>query len=299
MGKVESKIPAPATLDSSSLADWVESAMLIEERKYMSKSSMRQRLKGALSIESEEAEVEIELLLSEVSRRDKIAPQVYPFSESPTGLSRKEIPDLAVYEFLLWLSVSPRYKWEDRYREIDEHFDKLVKQALIRYLGGNARGVRFAFPSSDGRPAGFPEAVSWLAGLLNLATGKAIPRPRVKDGGVDVVVWCPFRDGRTGFVVILCQCTVELNWPPKAKDIVIGNWCGLIDFGLHPLTVLGVPFAVPRTFEKWDELRRTVNIVLDRMRLCELIQAESIENLEEIRRWAEAERKLLSVDSGS
>ena len=169
-----------------------------------------------------------------------------------------------------------------------------MKQALIRYLGAGARGVRFAFPSSNGRPPGFPEAVSWLAGLLNLSTGKAIPRPRVKDAGVDVVVWRPFKDSRTGFLIILCQCTVEFNWPPKAKDIVIGNWCGLIDFGLHPLTVLAIPFAVPRTFEKWDELRRTVNIVLDRMRLCELIEFEHLENLEEIKKWALAERKLLS-----
>lgn len=172
-----------------------------------------------------------------------------------------------------------------------------MKQALTGYLGPGARSVRFAFPSSDGRPPGFPEAVSWLAGLLNLSTGKAIPRPRVKDGGVDVVVWRPFKDGRTGFVVVLCQCTVELNWPPKAKDIVLGNWCGLIDFGLHPLTALAIPFAVPTTFDKWDELRRTVNIVLDRMRLCELIESKHLGNLEEIKKWALAERRLLGGTS--
>lgn len=295
MSKIESIIPIPSSMDGASLADWAEAVMFVEERRHMSKSSLRQRLRNTIFSESEEAEFVVDLLIDEVSRRDRIAPQIYPFLESPTGLSRKDI-SAAIYEFLLWLSISQRYREEDRYKEIDEPFDKLVKQALVHYLGPGARGIRFAFPSSDGRPSGFPDAVNWLAGLPNLDTGKAIPRPRVKDGGVDVVVWNPFKDSRTGFVVVLCQCTVELNWPPKAKDIVIGSWCGLIDFGLHPLTVLAIPFAVPRSFDKWDELRRTVNIILDRMRLCELIQVELVDDLEKIAKWAEAERKLLSVN---
>lgn len=297
MAKVESQISAPTTLDGSSLADWAESAMFIEQRQYMSRASLRHRLRIALSTEGDEIELGVDLLLSEVVRRDQIASQTYPFNETVEGLARKGIPDEALYEFLLWLSVSPRYRQEHRYREIDEPFDTLVKQALIRCLSPNAKGVRFAFPSSDGRPPGFPEAVHWLAQLLNLSSGAAIPRPRVRDGGVDLVAWRPFRDRRTGFIVVLCQCTVEENWPPKAKDIVVGKWNGWIDFGLNPLTVLAIPFAVPMAFDRWDELRRTVNIILDRLRLCELLGPEPIDNIEEIRTWTQAERHLLGAMS--
>lgn len=297
MAKVESQISVPTTLDGSSLADWAESAMFIEHRQYMSRSILRHRLRTALSTEGDEIDLAVDLLLSEVARRDQIASQTYPFNETVEGFACKGIPDEALYEFLLWLSVSPRYRQENRYREIDEPFDTLVKQALIRCLGPNAKGVRFAFPSSDGRPSGFPEAVHWLAQLLNLSSGAAIPRPRVKDGGVDIVAWRPFKDRRTGFIVVLCQCTVEENWSPKAKDIVVGKWNGWIDFGLNPLTVLAIPFAVPMAFDRWDELRRTVNIVLDRLRLCELLGPEPVDNIDEIRTWTQAERDLLAAMS--
>jgi len=294
MARVESQIPAPTTPDAPSLADWAEAIMFIEMRENISRSALRQRLKGALAVEAEDIEIEIDLLIGEVSRRDRIASETYPFKETNVGVGRKHISEEALYEFLLWLSISPQYRQENRYNEIEEPFDQLVKQALISYLGSSARGVRFAHPSSDGRPANFPQAIQWLAGLLNLSTGKAIPRPCSKDAGLDVVVWQPFKDGRSGFITILCQCTVELDWTPKAKDIVLGNWLGLIDFGLHPITVLAIPFAVPLAFEKWDELRRTVNIVLDRFRLCELVRPEELQNIEAIKSWSSNERQFLA-----
>ena len=117
----------------------------------------------------------------------------------------------------------------------------------------------------------------------------------MKDGGVDVVVWHPFRDGRSGFVVILCQCTVAKDWTHKAKDIVDGKWTGWIDFGLPPVTAIAVPFAVPSTFDRWDELRRTVTIVLDRVRLLELIRTEAVADLKAIQEWNRRERLLLTV----
>ena len=145
----------------------------------------------------------------------------------------------------------------------------------------------------------FPDAVSWLADLFNLGTGSSTPRPRRKDGGVDVIAWRPFRDGRAGYAIVLCQCTAQLNWVPKAKDIVLGQWRGWIDLGLDPLTALAVPFAVSTTFDRWDELKRTVNIILERIRLCELLSLVPIERLEDIRRWTEAERELLGAEPSS
>lgn len=294
MPKPESQVPPPAVPDGPGLADWAESAILIEGRKHLSRSMLRQRLLNRLFLEEGELEADIDVLLGEVARRHRIAPDTYPFHETSIGLSRKPGADEAAYEFLLWLSVSPRYRQDRRFAEVDGLFDELVKHALPEYLGGSARAVRFAHPSSDGRPPGFREAVAWLAGLLKLNPGPAEPRPRRKDGGVDVVAWRPFRDGRTGFIVILCQCTAQQDWPPKCKDIVVGQWRGWIDFGLNPLTALAIPFAVPPGFDRWDELRRTVNIILDRLRLCELVVPERLPHLEQLRGWATAERALLA-----
>ena len=95
-------------------------------------------------------------------------------------------------------------------------------------------------------------------------------------------------------MVILCQCTVALDWTPKAKDIVPAIWNGWIDFGREPLTAIAVPFAVPQAFDRWDELRRTVNIILDRMRLAELIEVDEVHGLAAIQAWNSRERSLLS-----
>ena len=295
MDRVESQVPVPTSPEACSLADWAESAMFVETRNSLSRSLLRMRLQASLFIDGEDLDFHVDLLLSEVERRKRLAEASYPFNWTETGLSRASVSDEAPYEFLLWLAVSPIYRVERRFGEIDQLFDRLVKHALIVYLGPNTMGVRFGFPSSDGRPSGFPEAVKWLANILRLQPGSGVPRPQVKDGGVDVVVWHPFRDGRSGFVVILCQCTVADNWTPKAKDIVPEIWNGWIDFGREPLTAIAVPFALPPAFDRWDELRRTVNIILDRMRLVELIEVSGVEDLASIREWNDKERSLLAM----
>jgi len=294
MSRTESQVAVPPATDGPSLADWAESAILIEQRRHLSRSALRQRLRNAIFLD-DDVELHLDLLLNEVSRRHHISSPTYPFEETALGLSLRPDDDHAPYEFLLWLSVSPRYRDEGRFDEIDMLFDKFVKHALLGYLGPGARAVRFAHPSSDGRPRAFPHAIAWLADLLNLGTGASVPRPRRKDGGVDVVAWRPFRDARSAFAVILCQCTAQRDWVPKAKDIVVGQWTGWIDFGLNPLTALAIPFAVGNTFDRWDEVRRTVNLILDRLRLCELIRPEELDNLEEIRTWAQLERATLGV----
>ena len=149
-------------------------------------------MKSILLTDGDDLEIHIEILLSEVARREKSAAETYPFSWTDIGVSRLRTVDQTPYEFLLWLAVSPIYRQENRYPEIDELFDNLVKQALIMHLGHSAVGVRFGSPASGTRPIVFRDAVKWLSGLLQLQAGVAVPRPQVKDGGVDVVVWNPF-----------------------------------------------------------------------------------------------------------
>lgn len=292
MTKPESQVAPPPSTGAIDLADWAEATLLSEGRSHLSRSALRRRLTNSTFVGQDELEVSLDLLLSEVSRRDLIAGAGYPFTESAVGLSLKAGIDVVPYEFLLWLSVSPHFRDDDRYAEIEPLFDYFVVACLIRYLGDRARGLRFAHPSRDGRPTGFIEAVRWLAGKLNLGVGAANPRPAVQDGGLDVVAWKPFADSRPGFVVILCQCTVAMDWVPKAKDIVVGKWNGWIDFGLAPLTALAIPFVVAPTFDRWDELRRTVNILFDRIRLCEWLEPGAFPEMEQVRRWTATERLL-------
>ncbi len=296
MAGIQSRIRPPTTPDGVGLADWAEATAFLEHRKRLSRATLRQRLVNILLVEDDELDVYLDLLLAEVGKRSRQAPKIYPFERTAVGLALKEEVDQAPYEFMLWLSMSPLYKKENRIREIDELFDTLVKQALLGLLGSGSRGVRFAHPSSDGRPTAFREALKWLAGLLGLTVGAARPRPVRQDGGVDVVAWRPFKDHRPGFTMILCQSTTAKDdWPPKAGDIVEGHWLGWIDFGLLPMTALAIPHAVPLSCDRWDELRRQVNMVLDRMRIAEILNPRRIKDTAELRAWSAAERRALVV----
>lgn len=290
----ESEVPLPSTVNGCTLADWAEGTLLAEERKSLSKASIRQRLSNALHLDHGDLDVQMGLLFSEIRRRMLLASPNYPFRGSSAGLTRDATVDKVVYEFLLWLSISPTFREEERQSEVDQLFDDLAKLAAARYLGQGAVSVRFAHPSSDGRPSGFKAAIGWLCDLMDLPVGEANPRSAIKDGGVDVVAWRPFRDRRSGFTVLLCQCTVQLLWTGKGKDIVVDKWKGWISLGKAPLTALVVPFAVPTSYSIWDEVRRTVNIPIERLRLCELLMADDVSNLDVISDWNEVERASLA-----
>jgi hypothetical protein len=108
-----------------------------------------------------------------------------------------------------------------------------------------------------------------------------------------VAAWNPFADERSGFIAILCQCTIAKDWVPKATDLPPYLWLGWIDFGIPPATALAIPYSVPHAFDRWDELRRTVTFVLDRFRLLSFIDPANLPDLDAMEAWVDAERENL------
>ena len=282
----EALIERPESRRGEALADWAEAIILLEERDELSVAEITRRLGHE---RGESGDVEVGLLLNEVEVRRRRASGAYPFEPTEFGIDRREDIDTLLYEFLLWLSFpqSP-VRREQEYRTIDRYFDRVVLKAAKAHFGERCEGVRFGTPASDGRPKGFPEAITWLAGLTKLTEGSEPPNPAKNDGGVDVFVWLPFADGRSDFLVMLVQCTVRDDWETKANEIAgtASRWRGWLDFGRDPVTGLAVPFAVPRTHAGVGELRRAVNIILDRTRILELISEVYAEDRPRLEVWA-------------
>lgn len=196
--------------------------------------------------------------------------------------------------FLLIISTSVRYRTEHRQKDTDALFDQLVLDALKLYIGHGGRGIRFGAPASSQRPRNFQSAIAWLAREMNLTLGAGRARRVGGDGGLDVIVWRPFLDKRSGYLVIMSQCTVQREWFDKAKDLTDDVWRGWIDLGKGPHLALSIPFVISAAFEKWDMLRRTVHTVLDRLRLCELLARTTVTENVKISKWTAAEIKLMS-----
>ena len=271
--------------ESIGLADWLEALMVVDGCLTVSRSTMRRHLRGSVSMDSGDLDVTIELLTQEVSRRRQVAGKTYPFSVESGNVRLALSGDSLCYVFLLCISTSAPLRCENRQGEVELLLDMVVLDALCGYLSGGSRGVHFGWPTSGDRPPSFPAAIEWLANHLGLRLGKGEKRAARKDAGVDVVVWRPFRDQREGFATILAQCTSAIDWTEKGKDIVTDLWRGYIDFGKDPITCLAIPFVIPRPFDKWDELRRTVHFVLDRLRICELLEDVDLTVYEQVEEW--------------
>jgi hypothetical protein len=151
-------------------------------------------------------------------------------------------------------------------------FERITCLALQRLLGPGSKAIRFGWPSDVGRPAEFPAAVRWLCDLMGIPAGSAYRPPRRKDGGVDVVAWRPFPDQRSGFPVMLIQCTLQQELLSKATDVDTRIWAGWLTLDADPTTVLAVPGTIPPN-ETWNELA-ACNLILERLRLAGLIDPE-------------------------
>lgn len=154
------------------------------------------------------------------------------------------------------------------------HLEQITASALSNLFGPATQVARFGWPSDEGRPPEFPAAIRWLADKMGADIGNAYRPPYRKDGGVDVVAWRPFLDGRSGFPVVLAQCTLEQDYVHKAADVDLRVWAGWLRLDVDPMTALAIPTVVPHG-EAWNALAART-IVLDRSRLVGLIDGQAL-----------------------
>jgi hypothetical protein len=168
--------------------------------------------------------------------------------------------------------------------------------ALRQLLGPGSHALRFGWPSEVGRPQEFSRAVAWLAETMKIKIGSGYRPPRRKDGGVDVVAWRSFPDGRPGFPIVLCQCTIETDFIHKARDVDLRLWSTWLGFDSEPALVLAIPGTVGRN-EDWNEIARNC-ILLERLRLAALL-AESKDDVDpRVDDYVQTHRRSLQHERG-
>jgi hypothetical protein len=276
-----------------------------------------------------EVDVRVEQVRSEITDRESIGRNVYPFTVQDDRVQRREACGEDVYLLLLVLGTSKLpYRLEKRANEVEETYDLIALAALKRFLGRDATGVRFARTSTTAeqheedddplrRPTGFAAAIDWVRGLLDAGPGVrpdnepdtvphwetaegTLPAGRTpltsyNDAGVDVVVWWRFADQRAGFPVVLAQCTVQIAWEQKVDDIKLVLWEKWIDFDtVPPQKVLVIPFADRRDHPLWQDRTASAGVILDRVRLIELLGELGCDELsaltdQRVRDWTASE----------
>lgn len=218
-------------------------------------------------------QTDLDLAVSTMSRRAKLLDERYPILVTDGGLKRRTSQHRSPYEAMLLVTTgSPWLTFpRDRLSSAAELFEHIVTAASQSLLGGGAHALRFGHPGEPGRPPEFPQAIPWLVKRMNLKGGTAYRDPARKDGGVDVVAWRPFPDGRAGFPIHLVQVTLEKNFAYKAGDINSRLWSLLLGLDVDPTLVLAVPRTLPED-KRWAEVA-TRAILLERIRIAGLLPA--------------------------
>ncbi len=266
------------TLRANKVADWIEVTCLV--RGVAVGSDALHELGAAVGYK----QADVALGLTTMARRGALLGTAYPFRVASGAAATPDAPRRAWTSLLLMSPESPAR------RGIDvplgaAHLERITAEALTALFGPGTSSVRFGWPSEEGRPQQFPDAVRWLAERMNVPVGAAYRPPYAKDGGVDVVAWRPFPDGRSGFPVLLAQCTLERDYVNKAADVDLRVWAGWLALDVDPATALAVPDVVAAG-QDWTALAARTT-VLDRVRLASLLSGteESRPRLATVRDW--------------
>ena len=244
-----------------------------------------QQIRAIVDRHSTVSETEFNWALTKMQRRYKLLAGNYPFSFEGSSIRKQADWKNSTYLLLLGLCSSSPLA-DSRYGKFHINGEvafELVSEAAIRnWLGTGSESVRFGWPSQVGRPPEFPQAIKWLSEKLGVQLGTAYLPPIRKDGGVDVVVWRHFPDKRSGFQILLVQCTLQEDLVSKSKDIDIRNWSSWLTLDSDPLTIVSSPRLVGEGSDKWNQVSRR-SIIFDRIRISGFLGSyESCDSSSEI-----------------
>ncbi|MGY2873821.1 hypothetical protein ACVW00_001011 [Marmoricola sp. URHA0025 HA25] len=271
------------------VADWIETALLVRGTRQLG-------LDAILDMAQAEAKVgapQASLGFKTMRRRKELLGEAYPFTiiGDLAARARADAAEMPYAALLLLTpaSVARQAAMSGSTSEMEVLFERLAERALKHLWGPESRALRFGFPSESGRPQAFSEAIEWLAKQMGIPAGSGYRPPRRKDGGVDVVAWRPFPDGKSGFPVVLAQCTLQSELFSKSADVDVRIWSTWLALDFEPQTALAVPGFIAKPTD-WGQIALR-SMILDRIRLAHLLVGEVDD---QARAWTERVIKDLS-----
>lgn len=262
------------------VADWIETTLLVRDGVQLGIGGLQDIAAAEIGVGA----AQLDLALGVMRRRAELLGSRYPFEAHEWAV--RAAPDEAhgsPYSALVLLTPGGAVRQllhRSPTTEMAVVFERITERAVARLWGPEGRALRFGWPSDVGRPPEFPLAVPWLAAKLGLQVGAGYRPPRRKDGGVDVVGWRPFPDRRSGFPIILVQCTLQADILAKARDVDARLWASWLVMDDEPATALAVPQTISAG-TGWDELALH-GTVFERLRLTGLVPSDQpVPDLEE------------------
>lgn len=255
------------------VADWIECSLLATSVNHIGKDTLNKLAEEELILNPNG----IALGIKAMARRKKALGPTYPFSVHDLGVIRNPEIEWSNYAALVFLtpnSIARQTLWQDDITTISRVFEEISERAMANFWGEGGQAVMFGHPSKYDRPKEFDKAVAWLADRMGIKIGSGYRPPRRKDGGVDIVAWRKFGDGRRGFPIALAQCTIQGETFSKTSDIDTRLWSSWLAMDSDPLSCLMIPSTISASGPEWGQLSTSV-MVIERMRIMELLARQS------------------------
>lgn len=232
--------------------------------------------------------------LEQIEHRAATLGNSYPFLVEGGGLKYRGSAT-GVYEICLATSLSPTAKVTNLPKPTVV-FEWIARDVLSLYVGPGSVGFRTGWPSHrlEKRERGTTRLFAQLHGLCKEFTWRpksylpTNPKPRdLKDAGLDIVVWKPFRDGRACSLFVLGQCACGwTDWENKFEDLSLtrlGKW---FEGPTHaaPMRCFFVPFHIPNDGHLKD-VAELAGVPIDRTRIVMLAE-ESADSIATVKKNA-------------
>lgn len=259
------------------VADWIETALVVRGSQPIGLDPLHSFFEKYHGLEPQRVNVG----LREMERRARLLGERYPF-KIHGEYAVQAVSGAAQSVYIAVTLMAPGGAVREYIAQAPDEtmavgFENVTVDAVSNLWGDAGQALRFGWPSDIGRPPEFDLAIRWLAEKVGVEVGQGYRQPRRKDGGVDVVSWRPFPDGRPGFPLVLVQCTLQDNLLAKGMDIDARLWSSWLSMDFDPITAIATPAALAAG-PTWDELALKY-LVLDRIRLVGLTKAASTDEL--------------------
>jgi hypothetical protein len=259
-------IPDPNSV--TRVADWVELSISVANS-----SLSRTALTSALEMSggNEPSETLIASVWHELERRQHLYSRpLYRVEDRTVERETDEQPP----EYLACLLLS-LYGVQGDTQLPPKLFERLTCEAVRYYLSGLATVFGWPFDPEDRESVEeeqqelqIKRKIRRLAEDLGERFVEAPLSPFKKDRGIDIVGWIPFREKRSGQVVVLLQCAAGHNWVIK-RPVPLDAWREYIHWGCCPIIAFSIPCIISE--RDWHDTSKDNGILFDRVRIVNLL----------------------------
>lgn len=216
--------------------------------------------------------------------RQKTLGKLYPFKVK--GASLTHVPsDDGFYEYCLATCFAAS-KNERKHQRLVRHFERVVRDLLVAFLGGDAIGVRIGWPSEkdwDRLPKSMKKKIAFVKQrcgydddewTFDVSTKLDAVRANAKDARIDLIVRKSHGDGRIGGLTVLGQCGCgrnDVDSSSRKHEELTPQWIKHF-FGRASIPSPIKAFATSQHIVRSDDLYQKQSagdvMILDRIRLC-------------------------------